>query len=572
MLDLMVRNEPDLQFLKPAPSHITGPTWRRRLDGRWHLPEKSLGWELLDWLAEYLSSPDGETDQNGNPFPFIPTDEQARFLLWWYAVDERGTYAYRNGVLRRMKGWGKDPLVAAMALAELCGPVHFSHWHPITGQPVGKQRPAAWVQIAAVTQDQTDNTFLMFPIMITPKLRETYKIEDMKTIIRAEGGRLLQSVTSNPKAVEGKRTTFVIMNEIQWWIESNKGHDMYDKIDGNITKRAGQGARYLAICNAHVPGEDSIGERMWDTYQKVQGGENVDTRILYDCLEAPAGTPLSEIPPQAVDPEGFEKGVQMLYEGLKVARGDSVWMAIEPIVMSCLDGNNAESESRRKFLNQVDATEDSWIAPWEWDDCVLAGATLEAGTKITVGFDGSKSGDFTAIVACRVSDGCLFPIKVWDPKNYGGVVPYEQVDNTIHWLFSRFTVVGFRADVKEFESYVQEWTSKYKRKLKVKASPDNPIAFDMRGQTKRFAFDCESFQNAVLQHGLLHNGSALLRAHITNAHLNPTIYDAISIRKASKDSSRKIDAAVCAVLAYASRQDYLMRGGGSGGRVSFIGQ
>jgi hypothetical protein len=86
-------------MLKPAPAHIIGPTWRRRSDGYWHLPEKSLGWALLNWFAENLRSPNGEDE------PFIPTDEQARFILWWYAVDELGRFVYRNGVLRRMKGW-----------------------------------------------------------------------------------------------------------------------------------------------------------------------------------------------------------------------------------------------------------------------------------------------------------------------------------------------------------------------------------------------------------------------------------------------------------------------------------
>lgn len=569
MLDLMIRESDPL--LKPLESHYTGPTWQRKLDGTWNLPgrKQSLAWDLFDWFEENVASPDGELDEDGNPFPFIPTDEQARFLLWWYAVDQNGVYNYRNGVLRRMKGWGKDPLVAAMALAELCGPVHFKGYDAY-GNVKGTQRPAAWVQIAAVTQEQTENTFLMFPIMITPQMVSTYGLEVQKTMIRANGGRLLQSVTSNPKAVEGKRTTFVIMNEIQWWIEANRGHDMYNKINGNITKRAGMGARYLAICNAHVPGEESVGEMMWDTFQKVQGGESVDTKILYDSVEAPAGTPLSEIPPQAVDPEGFKKGVQMLYEGLRVARGDSTFMSLDPIVLSCLDRNNAESESRRQFLNQVDASEDSWIAPWEWDACQLSEAVLHSGDKITLGFDGSKSNDYTALVACRVSDGCLFVINVWNPKNFQGTVPYDQVDDAVAWCFGRFNVVAFRADMKEFESYVQKWTTQYKKKLQVKASPDNPIAFDMRGQTKRFAFDCEAFKDAVLQGGLLHNGSTILRTHVTNAHLNPTIYDAISIRKASKDSSRKIDAAVCAVLAYSARQDYLMKGTDKTGRMVIL--
>jgi hypothetical protein len=550
--------------LKPAPAHIIGPTWRRRVDGRWHLPDRSLGWELLNWFATYLGSPGGEEDE-----PFIPTDEQARFLLWWYAVDERGRFVYRNGVLRRMKGWGKDPLVAAMSLAELCGPVAFSHFDE-SGEPVGKRRPSAWVQIAAVSQDQTKNTFLLFPAIATERLKKENKLEILKTNVFADGGRLIEGVTSSPLALEGKRPTFVVMNEVQWWLESNNGHAMYDVVDGNVTKARLGVSRYLAICNAHVPGQQSIGERMWQTYQKVQAKEFVDTGTLYDALEAPADCPLSEIPSQTVDLEGFAKGVQMLAEGLRVARGDSVWLNIDGIVASCLDRNNAVSESRRKFLNQINATEDSWIAPHEWDACVLPGAELLPGDRITLGFDGSTSGDYTALVACRVSDAVVFPIKVWDPEDYDGEIPKEQVDAMVDWAFGRFDVVAFRADVKEFETYVDAWTARFGRQLKVKASPGNPIKFDMRGRSDQFALDCETFLDAVLEQAVMHNGSSTLKQHIENAHRHPTRNGKIAIRKATKDSQRKIDAAVCAVLAYAARQDFLMKDNSRSGKVMVL--
>src|SRR5690554_4365979 len=120
----------DESELIPAPSHIIGPTWRRRKDGNWYLPEKTLGWGILNWMASYLNQPSGPDAGK----PFLPTLEQARFLLWWYAVDERGRFTYRKGVLRRLKGWGKDPLAAAMSLAELCGPVVFSRWDE-NGEP-----------------------------------------------------------------------------------------------------------------------------------------------------------------------------------------------------------------------------------------------------------------------------------------------------------------------------------------------------------------------------------------------------------------------------------------------------
>lgn len=66
-------------------------------------PEYTLAWDILKWGEENLVQPDGETA--GDPFKF--TDEQIRFLAWFYAVDENGKWVYRTASLRRAKGWGK---------------------------------------------------------------------------------------------------------------------------------------------------------------------------------------------------------------------------------------------------------------------------------------------------------------------------------------------------------------------------------------------------------------------------------------------------------------------------------
>lgn len=544
--------------------HIIGPTWAKDDSGDYILPKYSLGSGVLNWLYEYVLTPGGPHAGQ----PFMPTMEQARFIYWWYAVNEEGRFIYRDGVLRRLKGWGKDPLAGALALVELCGPTEFSHFEG--GKAVGKPKYDPWVQIAAVSQDQTRNTFTLFPALISPKMREEYKIELNKTIIYDGRGKMIEGVTSSPLALEGKRPTFVIMNETQWWVESNSGHEMANVIEGNVTKSAYGTCRSLRICNAHVPGQDSVGEKDWDSYQKIRAGKAMDTGILYDALEAPADTPVSEIPSVDDDPDGFAEGVERLEKGLMVARGDASWLDIPSIVSSILDIRNPVSESRRKFLNQINAAEDSWISPAEWDRC-QDDVKLERGDTITLGFDGSKSNDHTALAACRVEDGAIFLIKSWDPEKCpNGEIPRGDVDATVRSCFERYKVVGFRADVHEFESYVDEWGRDFKRKLKVKASPGNPVAFDMRGQKKKFALDCEKFLDAVLEGELVHNGDPALRWYILNAHRHPTNYDAISIRKESKDSSRKIDAAVTAILAFASRQDYMISNRYKSGRGGAI--
>jgi len=93
-------------------SHI-GPTWEPNPnwngvnllgpEGKYILPEFSLGYQAWAWVRENLLAPDSNDAQ---PTPFTPTFEQYRFVLWWYAVDSHGRFLFRRGVLQRLKGWG----------------------------------------------------------------------------------------------------------------------------------------------------------------------------------------------------------------------------------------------------------------------------------------------------------------------------------------------------------------------------------------------------------------------------------------------------------------------------------
>ncbi|MDA3643790.1 terminase large subunit [Saccharopolyspora indica] len=456
-----------------------------------------------------------------------------------------------------------------MSLVELCGPVVFARFDS-NGEPVGATRSAAWVQIVAVSQDQTNNTFRIFPQMASPLMQERYGLQINKTIIYAEGGGLIEAITSSPLSMEGKRPTFVLKNETQWWLENNNGHEMANVIQGNVDKAAYGGCRVLSICNAHRPGEESDAEQDWEAFQDVLAGNAVDTGLLYDALEAPADTPVSEIAEASEDPQLYEELLQKLHDGLVTARGDAVWLDIDTLVKSILDVKNDVTESRRKFLNQINAAEDAWITPQEWDRCMSAEIKpLEYGDSITLGFDGSKGNDWTALVACRIDDGALFPIKVWNPEKWDGQIPREQVNATVEHTFAHYDVRAMRADVREFEAYVDQWGVKFGKKLKIKATPRHPVAFDMRGNTKQFTLDCERFEDSVVEGEITHNGDPTLRQHILNAHRRPNNHG-ISIGKASKDSSRKIDAAVCAVLAYGARQELLMSKKNRGRKVAIF--
>lgn len=84
-------------------------------------PEYTLAWDILAWAEENIVMPDGENA--GDPWRF--TDEQIRFLAWYYAVDEHGKWVYRTASLRRAKGWGKVRCSQRSALLSTVGRVAF---------------------------------------------------------------------------------------------------------------------------------------------------------------------------------------------------------------------------------------------------------------------------------------------------------------------------------------------------------------------------------------------------------------------------------------------------------------
>ncbi|WJN63416.1 terminase large subunit [Streptomyces phage phiScoe56] len=535
MMKAPVMTTEEIEALEPT---FLGPTWLMNDDGSWKLPEKTLGWQIAGWCAEYLKA------ENGGPWKF--TREQLRFVLWWYAVDETGRFIYRKGVLQRLKGWGKDPLLAVMCLVEFVGPSRFSHWDA-NGDPVGVAHPQAWVQIAAVSRDQTRNTMTLMPSLMSDHFINTFGIKAGAELIRANGGRQrLEAVTSSFRALEGGRSTFVVLNETHHWVKGNNGDKMYETIDGNATKKD---SRYLAITNAYLPGEDSVAERMREAFEKIREGRALDIGFLYDSIEAHAKTPLS---PEA------------LRIVLPKIRGDAIWLKVETIIQSVLDTTLSASRSRRMWLNQIVAEEDALYGPAEWDVLRDETKVLRPGDEITLGFDGGKTDDATALVALRTSDMCAFVLGIWEkpdgPQGDGWIVPRAAVDSAVHDAFGTFSVQGFFADVALWESYISEWDNHYGEQLAVR-SPlgKDSIGWDMRSSLKTSTMAHERLMRSVFDKKIKHDGDLTLRRHALNARRATNNYG-ISFRKESKDSPRKVDAYAALLLAHEAVMELRARG------------
>ncbi|MEV0647821.1 terminase [Phytomonospora sp. NPDC050363] len=523
-----------------APSATTRvePSTGAILTGPAGLPARTLGWAVLAWTIKYLRQPDGP--DAGKPWRF--SAEQVRFLLWFYALDAFGRFTYRRAIYRRSKGHGKDPLAAALALIEFLGPCRYGGTTD-AGDPIAIPHSSAWVQLAAVSEAQTNNTMsLVLGMLEGSPAVEVYGLDIGKTIIYSRTGKL-QTVTSSPRSMEGNRPSFALLNEVQHWLSSNDGHAMADVIRRNLGKSRDGAGRSVEICNAHVPGEESVGEKSYEAWQSIVEGRSQASGILYDSREAPPTTDMS-------DPVS-------LRAGLAAAYGDSAaWVDLDRIAGEIWDPGTPASTSRRYYLNQVTAAEDAWTTAHDWDACALLDA-LAPGDLVTIGGDGSRSDDSTALAVCRVPDGLLDLAAVWEqpdgPAAATWEVPRAEVDAMMAHLFGRYRVLAAYWDVAGWESYIDKWSVEYGDVLAVKASSRSAVGWDMRSRTKEFVQrGAETMHAAILDGTLIHTGHPVLRRHVLNARRRPNRWG-VGWGTEHRESARKVDALAAATLARIAR-------------------
>lgn len=198
-----------------------------------------------------------------------------------------------------------------------------------------------------------------------------------------------------------------------------------------------------------------------------------------------------------------------------------------------------EAEFRTKRCNQWVSTATAWLPVGSWDARTVERPIPDLA-MVVLGFDGSFSNDSTALVAVEVGKvPHIDVVECWEKPPGAGQewrVPIAAVEEAVRAACKRW-------QVREIVCDPFRWARTYQvledEGLPIVEFPQSP---------QRMVPATQRFYEAVLNEGVTHSGDPRLARHVDNCIVR-TDNRGTRIAKDAKNSPRKIDLAVAAVMA-----------------------
>lgn len=566
---------------------------RRLIHSPGHDRFRSLGWVATWWIETFVVH--GRGGAQGMPIKY--GDEYTSFIADCYAVDKAGKRFYNSAFFSRPKGTDKSGLAAALVLFEAFGPSRFAGWAKggetyeflghtyeyIKGEPMGKPVVNPVVKIMATEEGQTGNVYDNVYYNLTNEdaplfsLKTAYGLDVGKTrVILATGGTITPS-TAGAASKDGGLETFAVFDETHLY-ETDTLRSMYDTVVRNLSKRRKEGTWFIETTTMYEPGAESVAEDTYFLADQIEDGKARRPRLLFDHRWANVES-LDKI--KVPDPtkrggqrlETEEEYIARLTEAFYESFGDAIaWNDPDGMLDDLFDPRRSEEDTIRYFFNAVVSGKNAWMKLTDWSKIGLQSLLADAkaageklgfkppmrGDKIALGFDGSLNSDATVLIACRIDDGYVFPIGIWEAPDSKEAkhwqIDHQEVEAVLDATFKKFKVVAFLADPPHWRDYVDRWETKYGPDLVVKATDAKPISFETN-QHSVMAKLVERTETAIKSGELRHGNHRVLTRHVMNAHRwRRSAGDVIG--KDRKGSLKKMDAAVGMCLAVEGRARY----------------
>lgn len=541
-------------------------------------PARSLGWLALWWIESFVVHGPGEVAGE----PVVHGDEYSQFLVNCYALQRNGKRAHLSAFFSRPKGCDKSGIAARLALFEALGPARFDGWAKggetytylgetytyEAGEPMGKPVKYPKVRLMATEEKQVAEVYDVIFLNLDEGPLSELKASGMNVShgqIELPDGGWIRPSTSGASSKDGGKETFIVFDETHLF-NTPILRTMYATSTRNLPKRQAVGEPwFLETTTMFAPGEESVAEATFELVQQIEEGKHKRPKILFDHR-------YSDLKDLSNDEE--------LADALRDAYGEASnhnphgWLNVEDFIDAIHNSRDANTASHhRYYLNAlVERSDSSWLTPADLaaitlprtdaDGTVHAPRVVQYGEQITLGFDGALKHDATALMACCVSDGYMFKIRVEEipdgPEAVGWHVDQSAFDAAVARTFEQFEVVGFFADPPYWETYLEKWEKEFGDRLLVKSGAASAIKF-YTAQEVKMSRALDRWHTAITTESCSITADSVIKRHLLNANKWEK-RGGVVIGKQTKNSPRKIDAAVAATLAFEARAQFLANG------------
>lgn len=528
---------------------------------------ETLGHLWIWWIEHHCVIPDG--DDAGEAF--VPSLDHSVYLANWGRIqpgaklgDRAAAFVYRVGLWVAAQKVGKSPGVAAETCLEFVGPalyggravegeryecpfpkcecMHDPYFY-IEGEPKGRPWATPRIQLAAVVEDQVENTWgALVPMIDLGPLANVIPKTGEAFIRHPNGNRdsRIEIVTSKADGKLGARISAGKCDETGLWTDSNN----MAKFERTLRRGAGgMGGRISHSSNPYDPAENSVLQRQMESKQK-------------DILK-------HHYPPPAAWNFKLKKDRELIF---KWNYASSPWVdlrTVEAESVALMETDPAEAE--RFFGNRIVAGRGSWLEMAKWEERVAASpVTVKPRTKICLGFDGSDSDDLTGIRAETLDQHQFTPRygddrkpTLWDPRDWQQRVPRSEVMAAFREVATEFEIVRAYLDPPFWTTEIDLLAAEFGEKVFLKWFTNRPS--QMHSALERFRTDV---YNADTE--FTHDGDEVVATHLRNAVIRAGTVDPVTkIRKytiGKPEQHQKIDYAMSSVLAHEAVMDAIASG------------
>lgn len=522
-------------------------------------PPKSLGFLMAAWISAHCVVPAGY-DLNR---PFRLTGWQLRNAVEFYRVKPDiefnasrpalgSAFKWRRGQIVGGQKLGKSPFGASVVCFEGVGPCVFCGWAEggehyrcsdwgcgcgfeyeyRPGEPMGMPRRTALIQLLATSEEQTANVYRPLQTMIrNGHLDDLMKVRE--GFIRLPNGGRIDPVTSSAKSKLGNPVNFAIMDESGVY---TKRSGMFEVADTVARGTAGMDGRVLELTNP------------WDPMDASFGQATYESRVSDIMKYFPRHDPSLDF----MDDADRRKILEFVYDG-------SPWIQLDAIEAQCKELLQRDPTQARRFFGcELVQGLGSYMPEALYDSTESDLEPPEPGTQICLGFDGSQTGDWTALRAETLDGYRWTPTygpsnrpTFWNPDEWEGRIPRSEVNAAVDELFTKYDVARFYCDPHPWETQVDDWSLRYGSDIVV-PWPTNQIG-RMYDALTRFLQD-------TADHTTTHSVDATAKLHMMAARKVAKPGDRYVLGKPSQN--QKIDISMADILAHEAAADMRQLGWG----------